>query len=136
MKAIAIVIAILAILIAVVPYTNNCSYQGSMLALANGKQVPMKCYWAAQSEIAMAVPLLGLAIALAFSRRKETRRALVALGVLLAVSVILLPTCLIGVCAHPQAACNLVAKPALIFMGLLVIAVNLVGLAISERKPE
>ncbi len=38
---------------------------------------------------------------------------------------IALPTVLIGVCGHPDASCNLVMKPALIFMGVLVITLSL-----------
>ena len=52
------------------------------------------------------------------------------------VMIILLPTALIGVCAHPDATCNLIMRPALIFMGTLVIGINLVNLIVVERRPE
>ena len=136
MKVLGILIMVLAALIAVVPIFYNCQHDGKSLSLANGRQVPMKCFRAAMAAIAMALPILGVGTLQAFSRQQETRRSLSALGVLLGVSVILLPTALIGVCMHPDASCNLVMKPALIFMGILVIGLSLASLAIPERQAQ
>ena len=136
MKTPAILIAILAILIGIVPYFFNCQYDGKALTLANGRQVPMKCYWTAQAALVVAVPLLVVGVMMAFSQRRETMRALTILGAILGLFAILLPTQLNGVCQHPGASCNLVMKPALIFMGVLVISISLVSLVISERRAE
>jgi ABC-type sulfate transport system permease component len=135
-KTPAILIAILAILIGIVPYFFNCQYDGKALTLANGRQVPMKCYWTAQAALVVAVPLLVVGVMMAFSQRRETMRALTILGAILGLFAILLPTQLIGVCQHAGASCNLVMKPALIFMGVLVISISLVSLLISERRAE
>jgi hypothetical protein len=135
-RVLAILIVILAILIGVVPLFFNCQHDGKALTLADGRQVPMKCYWTARASLLVAVPLLAVGLLLAFSRQRETRRALALLGAIGGILVILLPTWLIGVCQHPGASCNLVMKPALILMGILVIVASLAGLALSSRRTE
>ena len=136
MKIPAVLIVILAILVGTLPYFFNCQYDGKALTLENGRQVPMKCYWTAQASLAVAVPLLAVGLLIAFSRQKETLRALALVGAILGIVVILLPTRFIGVCQHPGASCNLVMKPALVFAGTLVIGVSLVSLVISHRRVE
>jgi hypothetical protein len=135
-RVLAILIVILAILIGLVPQFFNCQYDGNALTLADGRQVPMKCYWTARASLLVAIPLLVMGLLLAFSRQRETRRALALLGAIAGILVILLPTWLIGVCQHPGASCNLVMKPALILMGILVIVASLAGLALSSRRTE
>jgi hypothetical protein len=136
LKIPAVLIVILAILVGTLPYFFNCQYDGKALTLENGRQVPMKCYWTAQASLAVAIPLLAVGLLTAFSRQKETLRALAIVGAILGIVVILLPTRLIGVCQHPGASCNLVMKPALVFAGILVIGVSLVSLVISHRRVE
>jgi hypothetical protein len=132
-RVLAILIVILAILIGLVPQFFNCQYDGKGLILADGRQVPMKCYWTARASLVVAIPLLVVGLLLAFSRQREPRRALALLGVIDGILVILLPTWLIGVCQHPGASCNLVMKPALILMGILVIVASLISLVLSSR---
>jgi hypothetical protein len=132
-RILAILIVILALLIGVLPQFFNCQYDGKALTLADGRQVPMKCTWTARASLLVAIPLLVVGLLLAFSRQRETRRALALLGAVAGILVILLPTRLIGVCQHPGASCNLVMKPALILMGILVIVASLAGLALSSR---
>jgi hypothetical protein len=132
----AVAIALLAILIGVVPSFFNCQYDGKTLSLANGREVPMKCYWTARAALAVAVPLLAVGFLMAFSRRAETLRALGILGAVLGVMAILLPALLIGVCQHAGASCSLVMKPTLILAGILVIGVSLVSVAVSARRAE
>jgi hypothetical protein len=136
MKLSAILIIILAILIGVLPLFFNCQHDGKMLTLENGKQIPMKCYWTARVSIALAVILLAVGVFLGINKNPETLRALKILGIIIGVIVILLPTSIIGVCSHPGASCNLVMKPALIFMGSLVVVINLIGLVTSLTKKE
>jgi hypothetical protein len=136
MKIAAIAIVILALVIGIVPQLTDCQSQGRSLALQNGKTVPMKCHWTAIAEIAMAVPLAGVGAVTAVSKRKESRRILAGLGILLGIFVILLPTALIGVCASADMLCNSVMKPTLILSGILIIAISLVSLIMSERQRE
>jgi hypothetical protein len=136
MKTLGVLIMVLAVLIAVVPLFFNCHHDGKDATLANGMKVPMKCFWTAMAAIATAVPLFGVGLLQAASRQRATRRSLGIVGGLLGAMVIALPTVLIGVCAHPDASCNLVMKPALIFMGILVIGISLTSLAVPERRVE
>ena len=136
MKIAAVAIVILALVIGIVPQFTDCQSQGRALTLQNGKTVPMKCHWTAIAEIGMAVPLLGLGAVTAVSKRKESRRIIAGLGALLGLFVILLPTTLIGVCASADMLCNSVMKPTLILSGILVIAISIASLIISERQLE
>lgn len=122
MKALAIAIIAMAVLIGAVAYLYNCEHDGKALTLANGRQVPMKCFWTAMAEIGAAGSLLVLGALQLRSRQRETDRALGIMGGALGAVVILLPTLLIGVCAHPEASCHLVMRPAMIFLGILVMA--------------
>ncbi len=136
MKLSAALLIGLALLIAVVPPLTECAREGKLLATADGRQVPMKCHWTAIASISLAVPLLAIGIMQWFSKRKETQRALSLLGAMLGAFIILFPTALIGVCAHPDATCNLIMRPALIFMGTLVIGVNSLNGIGAERRAE
>jgi hypothetical protein len=136
MKLSAALMIALAVLIAVVPPLTECLREGKTMALANGQSAPMRCHWTALASIATAIPLFVVGGMQWFSKRKENRRSLSLLGAVLGAIVIALPTALIGVCAHPDATCNLIMRPALIFMGALAIGVNLVSLVATERRPE
>lgn len=136
MKALGLGVVALAIIVAVLPFFNNCLYEGKSLTLANGNMVPMKCYWTARAEIALGIPLIGLGGMLAFSKRRETRRSIGLLGALLGVFVVLLPTELIGVCTSMSSACNLIMKPAMTGVGALLVATNLAVLVISQKQVE
>ena len=136
MKIPAVLIMLLAVVIAVVPFFTNCQSEGKTLTLANGRTVPMKCLWTAMTEIAVGLPLLAVGGMLALSRRKETRRMLGIMGVLLGAFTVLLPTTLIGVCAMPDALCNMVLRPSMIFAGNLIMLISLGTLVYSERMAE
>jgi hypothetical protein len=136
MKIAAALVIVLALVIGIVPQFTDCQSQGRALVLQNGKTVPMKCHWTAIAEIAMAVPLVGVGAVTAVSKRKESRRILAGLGILLGIFVILLPTALIGVCASADMLCNSVMKPTLILSGILIIAISIVSLIMSERQRE
>jgi hypothetical protein len=136
MKIVGVLIMALAVLIAVVPMFYNCQHDGKAMTLANGMKAPMKCFWTAMAAIATAVPLFGIGLLQVFSRQKETRRALGMLGGVLGVMAIALPTVLIGVCMHPDASCNLVMKPALIFMGVLTLGLGAASATIAPKLAE
>jgi len=135
-KVLAAIVVVLALVIGAVGQFTDCQSQGKSIALANGKTTPMKCHWTGQAALGTALPLLGLGSVTAFTKRKESRRIIAVFGTLLGAFVILLPTQLIGVCSNPDMLCNSVMKPTLILSGALVIGISLVGLVISERKPE
>jgi hypothetical protein len=136
MRILGIAIVVIALVAAVVPALYNCSAGGKMLTTTAGKQVPMKCYWTAQASIAIALPLGLLGLVLAFSRRKETQRALAIVAAGLGVTVILLPTYLIGTCASYDMICNLVEKPTMIGLGILTVVVAAVVFFLASRPEQ
>jgi hypothetical protein len=133
MKAVALILVVLAIVTGIVPQFTDCHSQGRSLTLQNGKTVDMKCHWTSEAEIAVAAPLALVGGLLFFSKRKETQRMLSILGMGMGVFAVLLPTALIGVCANPEMICNSIMKPTLIFSGTVAAAASLIGIALSGR---
>jgi hypothetical protein len=136
MKALAIGIIAMAVLIGAVAHLYNCQHDGKALSLANGMKVPMKCFWTAMAEIGVAGSLLVLGGLQLRSRQRETQRALGTMGAALGALVILLPTALIGVCMHPDASCHLIMRPAMIFLGVLVMGASASQALLAPRMAE
>jgi CHASE2 domain-containing sensor protein len=136
MKVIGGLLIALALLAAVVPMFSDCESQGRSLALANGREIPMKCHWTGLAELAMAAPLLVVGALMTTSRRTESLRNMNVIAVVAGIAVILLVTTLIGVCASPDMRCNAVMKPALILMGSLVAALGVVGVLQALRRKD
>ena len=80
---------------------------GKLLELTNGRQVPMKCHWAGQATIALAVILLLLAVMSLTAKKDFKKLQIVALvgGVML----FLVYGSLIGVCASETMRCQVTA---------------------------
>ena len=78
---------------------------GKMLELTTGKQVPMKCHWAAQSAIAVSVILLTAAL-MAFLAKKEYKGFMVITAVCGALLFMIFATGFIGVCASAEMRCQ------------------------------
>ncbi len=136
MKAFGAIILASALLIAGVAQLENCERDGKHLTLQNGSQAPMKCYWTAQAELATGGTLAVLGGLLVFSWRRESQRDLGILGAALGACAMLLPTVLIGVCSDMDASCNLVMRPAMLFLGTIVVAVSLTTIVVAERSPD
>ena len=83
MKAIGAIIVVLALVIGIVPQFTDCLAQGKAITLPNGNSLPMKCHWTRQAEVAVAIPLLVVGALTILSRRKQTLRALVVVGLTL-----------------------------------------------------
>jgi hypothetical protein len=135
-KILGVLIVIVALVIGIVPQFTDCQSQGRAITLANGSTIPMKCHWTAQASLGMAILILAVGGYMVFSQRKGTRRVLSIMGMLLGAVVILLPTLLIGVCANPAMLCDSIMMPTLVLSGILVIAISLVALVISERRGD
>ena len=87
----------------------------------------MRCHWTRQAEVAVALPLGIVGILVLFSRRRQTQRALLFVGMALGAAAFLLPAYLIGVCASDDMICSMLMKPTLLFAGILTVATCLVG---------
>ncbi len=133
MKYLGLAIIVLSLVVGIAPQFLDCQSQGKAIALANGKTVPMKCHWTAIASIGLAVPLAATGGLSAFSKRKETRRNLSILGIILGAFVILMPTSLIGVCTSGMM-CETVMKPLLILGGSLIIVLSGILLIPTLRK--
>lgn len=77
---------------------------GKMLDLANGSRVSMKCHWAGQAAIAVAVIILAAAL-MALLAKKEYK-GLMVVNAVAGVVLFLVFTGLIGVCANADMRCN------------------------------
>jgi hypothetical protein len=77
---------------------------GKMLELVSGKEVPMKCHWAGQAAIAIAVIILVAAV-MALLAKKEYK-GLMVVSAVAAVVLFLVFTSLIGVCASQEMRCQ------------------------------
>lgn len=78
---------------------------GKMLELTSGKQVPMKCHWAGQAAIAIAVIILATAV-MALLAKKEYK-GLMVVNAVAGVVLFLVFTSLIGVCARAEMRCQI-----------------------------
>jgi hypothetical protein len=125
---IAAVLVALAVGIAVVPQFTDCQSQGKSIATANGKQVPMKCHWTGQAELALALPVASVGLLQGFRQSRRSRNALGISGAVLGLAVLLVPTSLIGVCSSPDMLCHMVMRPALILGGALISAGSLASI--------
>jgi hypothetical protein len=133
MKILGISIIAMALVIAIAPQFLDCQSQGRALTLQSGMSIPMKCHWSAIAAFGLAIPLAGVGGLSSFSRRKESRRNLSILGILLGAVVILIPTTLIGVCSGDML-CNTIMKPLLVLAGILVIVFSGLTLLPTLKK--
>ena len=78
---------------------------GKMLELVSGKEVPMKCHWAGQAAIAIALIILTAAV-MALLAKKEYK-GLMVVSAVAAVLLFLVFTSLIGVCASEEMRCQI-----------------------------
>ncbi len=133
-KVFGIALLALAVAVAVVPHYTDCQSQGSLVALANGNKIPMKCHWTGVAEIAPAIPLGIVGVGMFISRRKETLAYLSISGIALAAVMLALPNLMIGTCAMATHTCNTLMKPAINGLGGASLLVGLVSLGFVWRK--
>ena len=78
---------------------------GKMLELVSGKQVPMKCHWAGQAGLAIAIVILAAAI-MALLAKKEYKGLMVITAVCGVLLFMVFATSFIGVCASETMRCQ------------------------------
>ena len=78
---------------------------GKMLDLANGNQTHMKCYWAGQAGLAVAVILLVAAL-MALLAKKEYKGFMVVTAICGVLLFMIFATGFIGVCASETMRCQ------------------------------
>ncbi len=136
MKAIAIVLLVLAVVLMVVPSFFTCASSGRAIQLPSGKNIPMKCLWTARAEIGLGILLLAVGALLFISRKLETIRSLSILALIIGILIILLPTVLIGVCGNPKMPCAAVMKPTLLLIGIItgVLGIATAGWSFTRKS--
>jgi len=105
---------------------------GKMLELANGNQVPMKCHWAGQAALAVAVIILAAAV-MALLAKKEYKGLMVVTAVA-GVLLFMIFTSLIGVCASAEMRCQ-ITKIWGIGAAVITVAASLINL-ISGKEGQ
>lgn len=78
---------------------------GKMLELTTGKTVPMKCHWAGQAGLAIAIVILAAAI-MALLAKKEYKGLMVITAVCAVLLFMVFATGFIGVCASETMRCQ------------------------------
>ena len=78
---------------------------GKMLELANGNQTHMKCHWAGQAAMAVAIIILAAAV-MALLAKKEYKGLMVVSAVAAVVLFLVFTNTLIGVCASAEMRCQ------------------------------
>ncbi len=132
----AIVLILLGIFLAVSPWTIApvCEVEGMYAKLASGKELPMPCGWTARAEIGVGIMVIVAGLLLAFAKSAETKMMLGIFGVVLGILAILFPTVITKMCALADHPCNLLTKPVLIILGLIIIIVS--GFVIYSSRNE
>ena len=122
----AIVLLVLGFLILVGPWTFApvCEVSGMYMKTASGTNMPMPCGWTARAEIGMGSLTILAGLLLVFSKNAETKRIIGLFGIALGVLTLLFPLYITKMCAMAEHPCNLLTKPVLIILGVLVIAVS------------
>ena len=78
---------------------------GKMLELVSGNTVPMKCHWAGQAAIAVAIIIIVIAV-MALMAKKEYKGLMVVNAVAGVILFLIYTNTLIGVCASAEMRCN------------------------------
>lgn len=94
----------------------------------------MKCHWMGE-----AVRMLGGLIAASgciFFIFKQARFGIAFYNIGTGLCLILLETIVIGTCKNPNMACNIYAKPVILLLALILIAVNLLYIFLSFREKK
>ena len=107
----------------------------SVAAMSKGLKVPMKCFYSAKAAIGMAIPVGILGLLLVVSRRKETKRMLGIMGIVLGGVTMAVPT-LVGTCGSASAICNEVLKPTMLLAGGAVLVLSVLVLVLGEFRRE
>jgi hypothetical protein len=135
-KLLGVGLVALAIVTGVVPQITDCLPQESIPASIGDVEIMMKCQATARTELVLSIPLALIGGSLFLGHRKENQRNLSALGVILGIFVMLLPTNLIGVCLDPTMACHNIMQPVLLFTGGLIALGGGAGVIMAERRYE
>lgn len=92
----------------------------------------MKCFYSCKALIVVGAVLALVGLLQLISKEAKSRKALAVVGTALAVSAILIPTVIIGGCAKPEMACQVLTFP--VTHALSTVTVVLQGLTLIAKE--
>ena len=96
-----------------------------MIELMNGKALFMKCHWTAIAELLVGILIIFDGILIIGFKKRETRIALSIMSFLFGLTVLLIPTAVIGMCETATMACRVGTEPALIVVSVITMVVGI-----------
>ena len=124
------------------PRNPRCRCTSTFASVCKVTKKTMKCFWTARAEIFLGISIaVFAALQIVFALKNLNIQANIAFSLAIivnAISVILVPSALIGVCAKPIMHCHSVTEPFLIVAAILIIlAVALqTALALLQRSKK
>jgi hypothetical protein len=118
----ALILVVLGILLVVGPWTFApvCEVNGMYAMLQSGKTLPMPCGWTARAEVGVGALVVFVGLLLQFAQSAETKRMIGLFGIALGILAILFPLYITKMCGVAEHPCNLVTKPFLILIGVVI----------------
>jgi hypothetical protein len=118
----ALILVVLGILLVVGPWTFApvCEVNGMYAMLQSGKTLPMPCGWTARAEVGVGALVVFEGLLLQFAQSAETKRMIGLFGIALGILAILFPLYITKMCGMAEHPCNLVTKPFLILIGVVI----------------
>lgn len=124
-KVVSIVSGILALLLAVCPWT--------LFQACPTTEKVMKCHWCCRAVIPVAIILLVITVLQLLIKDTKLFRKLSLVGIVGFIMPILLTTLLIGGCMKPEMACNVVAFPVINTLSAVGIVLQVIGFLTKEK---
>ena len=92
----------------------------------------MKCFWSCKALIVVGAVLALVGLLQLIAKEAKSRKALSVIGLVLAISAILIPTVIIGGCVKPEMACKMLTFP--VTHTLSAAAIVLQGLTLMAKE--
>lgn len=92
----------------------------------------MKCFWSCKALIVVGAVLALVGLLQLIARETESRKLLSVIGIALGIAAILIPTVIIGGCAKPEMACQVLTFP--ITHALSAAGIALQGFSLLNNK--
>ncbi len=96
-------------------------------------KVIMKCHWTAMAELGIGCVVAVLALTIMFSKSHELSRGIYFSLLPIGLYIMAVPTFLIGVCGSRMMHCNMLTRPILIVLGLVLIGLSGLGLFFKKK---
>lgn len=106
------------------------------LELANGNTVPMACHWTGIFSTVLGVLIALAGVLMLVFREAQTQQALGIFSAALALTTILIATCIVGVCKNAVMPCHMGTQPGVIVVSILTIVCSILQIAASMKAKK